>query len=61
MRSHIVGLAVLAALVLAIILAIAPRTTLITNVVSGEVYGIDVTGFTATDADGAPAQRYARH
>lgn len=59
MNSHIVGLIAFAALILAAIFAIAPRTTLVANEVSGEVYGIDVAGFTG--AEGAPAQRYAKH
>jgi len=59
MHRSIIGLGVLAALVLAAIFAIAPRTTIIANEVSGEIYGIDVTGV-AQNADDTQAQRYAK-
>ena len=61
MRSHVVGLIALAALVLAAIFAIAPHATIIANDVSGEVYGIDVAGFTTPSSDEIPAQRVAKH
>jgi hypothetical protein len=61
MRSHVIGLIALAALILAAIIAIAPHSTVIANEVSGEVYGIDVAGFTAPNSDEIQAQRYARH
>jgi len=59
MQSHVVGLIALTVLILAAIFAIAPRATLIANEVSGEVYGIDVAGFTGNAGEGL--QRYARH
>jgi len=59
MQSHVFGLIALTALILAAIFAIAPRATLIANEVSGEVYGIDVAGFSG-NADDA-LRRYAKH
>jgi hypothetical protein len=61
MRSHVVGLIVLAALILAAIFAIAPRTTIVADEISGEVYAIDITGFTAKDSDEVTARRLAKH
>ena len=59
MRSHVAGLIALTALILAAIFAIAPRATLVANEVSGEVYGIDVAGFTGSAEEAL--QRYAKH
>jgi hypothetical protein len=61
MRRHVVGLIVLAALILAAIFVIAPRTTIVADDISGEVYAIDIAGFTAKDADEATARRVAKH
>jgi hypothetical protein len=58
MQRHLIGLAALAALVLAAIFVVAPRSTLIANDVTGDVYGIDVAGLTPTAEQGAA--RYAR-
>ena len=61
MRSHVVGLIALAALILAVICAVAPHSTVIANDVSGEIYGIDVVGFTTPTSDEIQPQRVAKH
>jgi hypothetical protein len=64
MRSQVVGLIVLTALILAAIFAIAPRTTIVADEISGEVYAIDIAGFTtkeAKEADEVTARRLAKH
>jgi hypothetical protein len=47
-----------AAAVLAAVMTVAPRTTLVTNEVSGEVLGIDILGLTK-HATKLPEQQYA--
>jgi hypothetical protein len=59
MHRRVVALIALAALILAAIVAIAPRSTLIANNVSGEVYGIDLVGLTP-NADETTGPRYAK-
>ena len=49
-----------AALVLAVILAIAPETRVVANEVSGEIYGIDILGITL-NATGLPEQQFAAY
>jgi hypothetical protein len=49
-----------AAVILAMILAISPRATIIANDASGEVLGIDILGLTKNATD-LPEQQYAAH
>ena len=58
MRTQIVGLLALAALILAVIWFVSPRATVIANEASGETYGIDVLGLTKQATD-LPERRYA--
>ena len=60
MRNKVIGVLALAALILAAIVAVSPRATLIANEVTGEVYGIDVLAITK-DAKDLPVQQYAAH
>jgi hypothetical protein len=60
MRNQVIGVLALAALILAAIVAVSPRATLIANEVTGEVYGIDVLAITK-DAKDLPVQQYAAH
>jgi hypothetical protein len=60
MRIQVIAALALAALILAVIVAVAPKTTVIANEMTGEVYGIDVFGLTK-DAGDLPAQQYAAH
>lgn len=67
MPKHVFELLVIAALVLAIICTVSPNATIIANEMSGEIYGIDIAGFTTTtataaanDSDEVSAQRYAK-
>jgi len=60
MRMQVAAAIGLAALVLAIILAIAPHTTIVANEVSGEVYAVDILGLTKQAKD-LPEQQYAAH
>ena len=55
-RTHLALALVSAALVLTAILAIAPQTTVVANEVSGEIYGINILGGSATST---PAQQAA--
>ena len=59
MRTRIVGLMALAALILAVIWFVSPRATLIANEASGETYGIDILGLTKQAKD-LPERQYAR-
>ena len=60
MRIQVIGALALAALILAAIVAVSPRATLIANEVTGEVYGIDVLAITKNARD-LPVQQYAAH
>jgi hypothetical protein len=60
MRTKILSLLALAALILAVIVSIAPTTTIVANEVTGEVYAIDVLGLT-NNAKDLPVQQYAAH
>jgi hypothetical protein len=60
MRTKILSLLALAALILAVIVSISPTTTIVANEVTGEVYAIDVLGLTTTAKD-LPVQQYAAH
>ena len=59
MRTRIVGLMALAALVLAVIWFVSPRATVIANEASGEPYGIDILGLTK-QAKGLSERQYAQ-
>ena len=48
MRMQVAAAIALAALVLAVILTIAPHTTIVANEVSGEVYAVDILGLTTS-------------
>jgi hypothetical protein len=50
----------LAALILAVIIAISPHTTIVANEATGEVYGVDILGLTKNAKD-LPVQQYAAH
>lgn len=58
MRTRIIGLMALAALILAVIWFVSPRATVIANKASGETYGIDILGLT-TQAKDLPERQYA--
>jgi len=60
MRTKVIALLTLAALILAAIFAVSPRATLIANDTTGEVYGIDVLGLTEQAKD-LPVQQYAAY
>jgi hypothetical protein len=60
MRIQVFAALALAAVVLAVIFAVAPKSTLIANEVTGEVYGIDVLAITKNAKD-LPEQQYAAH
>ena len=60
MRIQVIGALALAALILAVIVAVAPHATLIANETTGEVYGIDVLAITKNARD-LPVQQYAAH
>jgi hypothetical protein len=58
--KHHIGLALLAAAVLATIIGIAPRLSVTTNAASTEIIGLDIFGLTKAAKD-LPAQEYAAH
>ncbi len=60
MRRQLIALLALAAVVLAVIIAVAPHARTITNQASTEIYGIDILGLT-TAAKNLPEQQYAAH
>ena len=60
MRIKIFAILTLAALILAVIVAISPRATIVANEVTGEVYAVDILGLTK-DAKDLPVQQYAAH
>jgi hypothetical protein len=60
MNKQVIGVLVLAAAILAGIIWISPKATLIANEVSGEVYGIDFAG-APRSVDELSAQKRAAH
>ncbi|MEJ0077107.1 MAG: hypothetical protein WDO17_17015 [Alphaproteobacteria bacterium] len=60
MRTKILAILTLAALILAVIVAISPHTSIVANEVTGEVYAIDVLGLTKNAKD-LPVQAYVAH
>ena len=60
MRTKILGILTLAALILAVIVSISPHATIVANEVTGEVYAIDILGLTNKAKD-LPVQQYAAH
>ena len=60
MRTKVLAILTLAALILAVIIAISPHTTIVANEATGEVYGVDVLGLTKSAKD-LPVQQYAAH
>jgi hypothetical protein len=59
-RLQVIGIFALAALVLAVIVTVAPTATVMTNAASTEVYGIDVLGLTKNAKD-LPVEQYAAY
>jgi hypothetical protein len=60
MRTKILAIVALAAVILAVILVVSPHATIVANEVSGEVYAIDILGLTKSAKD-LPVQQYAAH
>jgi hypothetical protein len=60
MRKRLTALLALAAVVLAVIIAVAPHARTVTNEASTEVYGIDILGLTKS-AKNLPEQQYAAY
>ena len=60
MRTKILAIVALAAVILAVIIAVSPHATIVANEVSGEVYAIDILGLTKSAKD-LPVQQYAAH
>ena len=60
MRTKILAILTLAALILAVIVSVSPHASIVTNEVTGEVYAIDILGLTK-DAPNLPVQQYAAH
>jgi hypothetical protein len=60
MRTKILAILTLAALILAVIVSISPSASVVVNEVTGEVYAIDILGLT-NDAKALPVQQYAAH
>ena len=60
MRTKILAVLTLAALILAVIVSISPSASVVVNEVTGEVYAIDILGLTK-DAKDLPVQQYAAH
>lgn len=59
-RQQVIGLFALAAVVLAVIFAVAPKSIVTTNAASTEVYGIDILGLTKNAKD-LPIEQYAAY
>jgi hypothetical protein len=59
-RKEVIAALALAAFVVAVIVAIAPKSTTIANEVTGEVYGIDVLAITK-NARNLPVEEYAAY
>ena len=60
MRTRILALLGLAALILAVIVTVSPHATIVADEASGEVYAVDIVGLT-TSAKDLPVQQYAAH
>ena len=60
MRTQILALVGVAALILAVIVAISPHATIVANEASGEVYAVDILGLTSSAKD-LPVQQFAAH
>jgi hypothetical protein len=60
MRTKILAIVALAAVILAVIISVSPHATVVANEVSGEIYAIDILGLT-NDAKDLPVQQYAAH
>jgi hypothetical protein len=60
MRTKILAILTLAAVILAVIVSISPSASVVVNEVTGEVYAIDILGLTK-DAKELPTQQYAAH
>ena len=60
MRRDLIVLTTAAALIVAGIVWISPKATVIANEASTEVYGIDILGLT-TKANNLPVEQYAAH
>ena len=60
MRTKVLAILTLAALILAVIVSISPSASVVVNEVTGEVYAIDIFGLTQGTKD-LPAQQYAAH
>jgi len=60
MRTKILAILTLAALILAVIVSISPHATIVANEVTGEVYAVDILGLTKNAGD-LPLQQYAAH
>ena len=60
MRTKILAILTLAALILAVIVSISPHASVVVNEVTGEVYAVDILGLTK-DAKDLPVQQYAAH
>jgi hypothetical protein len=58
MRTHMLQIVAIAALVLAIICTVSPTATVIANEMTGEVYGIDLFGIAKVGQD-EPGKRLA--
>jgi hypothetical protein len=56
MRTKVLAIVGLAAVILAVIIAVAPHSTTVANEVSGEAYAVDILGLTKD-----PIQQVAAH
>ena len=59
-RLQVIGIVALAALMLAVIVTVAPNAMVMTNTASTEMYGIDILGLTKNAKD-LPVEQYAAH
>jgi hypothetical protein len=59
-RMEVIAALALAALIVSVIAAVAPKATIIANDVTGEVYGIDVLAITK-DAKDLPVEQFAAY
>ncbi len=60
MKKQLLGLALMAAAMLATIFSIAPHSDITTNAASTEIVGIDILGLTKSAKD-LPDHQYAAH
>jgi hypothetical protein len=60
MRTRVLAILTLAAVILAVIVSISPHVTTVANEVTGEVYAVDILGITKNAKD-LPVQQYAAH